>query len=578
MKKSYLLIILFTYFFGTAQCPTPTNLTVSNVTGTSVQLNWTENNTSTAWEIVVLPNGYPFPEPNSGGSVASISPYIITGLTPDTCYAFYVKSVCSATESSQWTGPYNFCTNSCQNNGSCSDRLELVSFLDSNNNGIKDIGELLFSYGNFTYEMNSTGTILFGSSNYGYYGIFDANPNNSYNLSYTVNPNYSSYYSSQTNFNNITITLGSGIQTYYFPITQLQPLNDIQVDLYPNGNPIPGFSYGNIISYRNNGEQTISSGTIIFTKSPVVTISNISLNGVTSTSTGFTYTFNDLVPNEMRYLYVEMQVPTIPTANLGDLITNSVTIEPLINDAFPVNNAATLSQFVVGSYDPNDKCESHGGKIALNEFSSNDYLTYTIQFENTGTANAEFIRVEDELSPLLNPNSVEMINSSHSYNLKRIGNKLIWGFYDINLPPSTSASPLSGHGFVQFKIKPNSGYSVGSIIPNKADIYFDYNPPIITNTFETEFVQSLKVDTFKNNDFVLYPNPTNASIVVSFNDKNGLIQQLQIIDILGKSLKEVKTNSSKEIKVDVSDLSKGVYLVEILSENNIKATKKLVIN
>jgi hypothetical protein len=137
---------------------------------------------------------------------------------------------------------------------------------------------------------------------------------------------------------------------------------------------------------------------------------------------------------------------------------------------------------------------------------------------------------------------------------------------------------LLGHGFVQFKIKPNSGYSVGTIIPNKADIYFDYNPPIITNTFETEFVQSLKVDTFENNDFSLYPNPTNASIVVSLNHKNGLIQQLQIIDVLGKSVKEVKINASKEIKVDVSDLSKGVYLVEILSEKNIKTTKKLVIN
>lgn len=564
--------------FSTSQCAAPSQLTATSVTNTSAIMSWTENGTSTAWEIVVFPSGVPFPGPNSVGIQTVSNPFMITGLNANTCYVFYVKAICPSSSTTQWVGPHNFCTTPCQNSSSCPDKLELIAFLDSNNNGSLDGGETSFNHGDFSYEINNSGTIQYGTNSYGGYYIFDADPNNSYNLGYTINTNYSSYFSSQTNYNNITIPLGSGTHTYYFPITRLQPLNDIQVDLYPNGNPRPGFYYGNTIAYRNNGDQTISSGTITFTKSPLVTISNISVSGTTPTPTGFTYNFNNLNPSEIRYLYVDMQVPTIPIVNLGDLITNSVTIEPIINDSFPLNNAATLSQIVVGSYDPNDKCESHGGKIALNEFSSNDYLTYTIQFENTGTANAEFIRVEDELNSLLNPNSVEMISSSHDYNLKRIGNKLIWFFYDINLPPSTSANPLLGHGFVQFKIKPNSGYSVGTIIPNKADIYFDYNPPIITNTFETEFVQSLKVDTFENNDFSLYPNPTNTSIVVSLNDKNGLIQQLQIIDVLGKSVKEVKTNASKEIKIDVSDLSKGVYLVEILSENNIKATKKLVIN
>lgn len=553
-------------------CLVPTNLSLSNITNNSVILSWA-NSSFYGSEVLVLPYGSPTPTNTTAGILVNGISIYLNNLTLNDCYSFYVKNVCSGI----WSTPISHCMLSCANNAQCSESLDLIAFLDANNNGVKDVGENNFMHGNFVYEVNNSGTPINGYSNSGTFLIFDSNSNNTYNLNFVVNQNLISYYSSSGAYTNINIPTGSGTNTYYFPITQLQPYNDIEISIIPNFNPRPGFSYGNTIAYRNNGDQTISSGTITFTKSPLVTISNISVSGTTSTPTGFTYTFNNLNPGEIRYLYVDMQVPTIPTVNLGDLLTNSVTIEPL-NDTFPLNNAATLSQTVIGSYDPNDKCESHGGKIALNEFSSNDYLTYTIQFENTGTANAEFIRVEDELNPLLNPNSVEMINSSHSYNLKRIGNKLIWYFYDINLPPSTSASPLLGHGFVQFKIKPNSGYSVGTIIPNKADIYFDYNPPIITNTFETEFVQSLKVDTYENNDFALYPNPTNTSIVVSLNDKNGLIQQLQIIDVLGKSVKEVKTNALKEIKIDVSDLSKGVYLVEILSENNIKTTKKLVIN
>lgn len=553
-------------------CLVPTNLSLSNITNTSVILSWA-NSSFYGSEVLVLPYGSPTPTNTTAGILVNGTSIYLNNLTLNDCYSFYVKNGCSGI----WSTPISYCMLSCANNAQCSESLDLIAFLDANNNGVKDVGENNFMHGNFVYEINNSGAPINGYSNSGTFLIFDSNSNNSYNLNFVVNQNLISYYSSSGAYTNINIPTGSGTNTYYFPITQLQPYNDLEIFIIPNFNPRPGFSYGNTILYRNNGIQSVPSGTITFTKSPLVTISNISVSGTTSTPTGFNYTFNNLNPSEIRYLYVDMQVPTIPTVNLGDLLTNSVTIEPL-NDTFPLNNAATLSQIVVGSYDPNDKCESHGGKIALNEFSSNDYLTYTIQFENTGTANAEFIRVEDELNPLLNTNSVEMINSSHDYNLKRIGNKLIWYFYDINLPPSTSANPLLGHGFVQFKIKPNSGYSVGTIIPNKADIYFDYNPPIITNTFETEFVQSLKVDTFENNDFALYPNPTNTSIIVSLNDKNNLIQQLQIIDVLGKSIKEVKTNASKEIKVDVSDLSKGVYLVEILSEKNIKTTKKLVIN
>ena len=73
--------------------------------------------------------------------------------------------------------------------------------------------------------------------------------------------------------------------------------------------------------------------------------------------------------------------------------------------------------------------------------------------------------------------------------MRKINNKLIWNFYDINLPPTIS-DPILSHGFVQFKVKPVSGFSVGTIIPNTADIYFDYNPAIVTNTFETDFVET----------------------------------------------------------------------------------------
>jgi hypothetical protein len=41
---------------------------------------------------------------------------------------------------------------------------------------------------------------------------------------------------------------------------------------------------------------------------------------------------------------------------------------------------SSLSQVVIGSYDPNDKMEAHGETTINNPFTADDYLYYTILF------------------------------------------------------------------------------------------------------------------------------------------------------------------------------------------------------
>jgi hypothetical protein len=559
------------------QCLPPTNLTITNASSTSVVLNW-NNTTGNLWEVLILPFGSPSPTPNaSAGIFAQSNPYVFTGLTPGICYSAYVRTACNpgTTSVSNWSTPVSFCIYDCTNNAACPESLELIAFYDTNNNGIKDASETNFNNGNFVYTINS-GTPLYGNTNNGSFYVFENNPANSYNLSFAVNSNLTTYYNSATTFNNITVPTGSGSHAYYFPITQLQPYNDLEVLLIPNGVPRPGFIHQNTLYYRNKGYQTTTSGTVNFTKSANVSIVNNSQSGVVSNPTGFSYAFTNLLPNEQRSIVIGLQVPTIPTVNLGDMVTNSATITPLTGDAIPADNAATLSQVVVGSYDPNDKTESHGRKIVYSSFSSNDYLTYTIQFENTGTANAEFIRIEDLLDASLDKNSIVMLNSSHSYDMRRINNKLIWNFYAINLP-STATNPTQSHGFIQFKIKPTPGYAVGTTIPNSAEIYFDYNPPIYTNTFITEFVQTLKTESFTNSDFILYPNPASDFVQINLKNDSEKIKTIVIYDVVGKVVKTINDINLSEAKISTSQLNKGLYLIEITSDTNLKQVKKLII-
>jgi gliding motility-associated-like protein len=86
-------------------CPKPTALTTSNVTSTSVVLNWINNSTATSFQVLALPCGSPLPTDTTTGfvTVNSNPPYTYTGLTADTCYNFYVRAVCSASDISLWS-------------------------------------------------------------------------------------------------------------------------------------------------------------------------------------------------------------------------------------------------------------------------------------------------------------------------------------------------------------------------------------------------------------------------------------------------------------------------------------------
>ena len=449
---------------------------------------------------------------------------------------------------------------------SLSDGIRLVAFIDSNGNGIKDTGEPNFTYGQFIYIRNNDGVTHDLTSTLSPI-IYETNPANNYNISYSVAGIYAQYYGVTASYSNITIANGSGITTYYFPIVSL-PYADLQVLLFTPTPPRPGFSYTNYLYFTNNGNQPIASGTITFTKDDALTISSVTPSATITTPSGFSYTFNDLLPNESRILTILMSVPTIPDVALGQLVTNSASATFPAADVDTNNNNSILTRTVISSYDPNIKSESHAGKVLHSAFGTDEFLTYTIQFENTGTANAVNVNVEDVLDSQLDENSVRMLRSSHPYTLERIGTSLTWTFAGIDLPPSV-ANTDTGHGYVVFQVKPKPGYAVGDIIPNTADIYFDFNPAIVTNTCTTEFVNTLSTEDFAFDNFNYYPNPVKNILTLS-NDRP--IEKVLITSTLGQTVMETAQNDLKP-EIDLSVLPTGMYLVKVLSGSQQKQIK-----
>lgn len=449
-----------------------------------------------------------------------------------------------------------------------SNGMKLVAFIDVNGNGIQDPNEGNFRFGDFTYQINNDGVTHNIASNQACY-LYESNANNSYDLGFNVYPSYAAYYGLATpTINDITVAVGSGITTYYFPLTII-PYVDLTVTLYSSGAPPrPGFTYANTIQIRNSGNELIPAGTVTFTKNNVVSITAVSPTGTVANSTGFTYDFTNLTAGESRYIYVTMQTPTIPTVALGDLLTNTASVTIPTGDVNINNNNFSLTQSIVGSYDPNDKAESNGGRVLYAGFTADDYLTYTIRFENTGNFNAEFVRVNDVLDAKLDETTVRMVDASHSYTLDRVGSNLSWFFDDIQLPPSVANTNI-GHGYIVFQVKPKSGFALGDVIPNTADIFFDFNPAIVTNTCTTEFVNNLANPSFAFNQLTSYPNPVKNIFHIS-NDI--VMDSMTVTSVLGQTIL-TRNIGAAEANVDLSELSKGVYFVKIKAGSQEKTIK-----
>lgn len=73
--------------------------------------------------------------------------------------------------------------------------------------------------------------------------------------------------------------------------------------------------------------------------------------------------------------------------------------------------------------------------------------------------------------------------------------------------------------------------------------------------------------------FAVFPNP--ASNVVTVSGAEALVDAIELIDLNGRTVKSVKVNGVAEAQINISDLSAGVYMMNISSDKG-KTTKKIV--
>ena len=97
--------VAFSYYADA--CDAPSQFTSTAVGITTATLDWTANNSETAWEIAYSSNAQFDPDQVNPVQV-SVKPYTIEGLEPETTYYAYIRSNCSAGRYSDWSSVCSF--------------------------------------------------------------------------------------------------------------------------------------------------------------------------------------------------------------------------------------------------------------------------------------------------------------------------------------------------------------------------------------------------------------------------------------------------------------------------------------
>lgn len=236
---------------------------------------------------------------------------------------------------------------------------------------------------------------------------------------------------------------------------------------------------------------------------------------------------------------------------------------------------------VANSYDPNDKTASPLGFGPEHLVHPGTPLEYTIRFQNTGNDTAFLVVLRDTLSAKLDRSRIQLLGASHPYEFAQINDSILHIRFDNILLPDSMTNPEASQGFISFKIYPQPELPNGTVVNNHAAIYFDQNPPIITNTVWRTYGEYFVVSTTEeiNPQRVrvnVSPNPfVNEARFELQGEVSGETYQLEIFDATGKLLRRLPF-SDNICRLGRENLSSGLHFWSVSEAGKVLASGKIL--
>jgi hypothetical protein len=273
--------------------------------------------------------------------------------------------------------------------------------------------------------------------------------------------------------------------TVNFGVRPIPGIRDLETVLTPTTATRIGFPATFEAKVRNLGTAT-ANGVVFTLDFPVDSLFFTTSDPLLTPINGhFETAIPDLFPGQAASFTFHFTVP-VDIGFLGETIALTASATHANTEANPSNNQSIAYSVFTGSYDPNDKLLHNPRPDSVNTVRPGEYVfDYTIRFQNTGTDTAFTVEIRDTFDLDFEPLGFRTVAASHPFTCEMsTEGHMTWRFENILLPDSTTNEPAS-HGYVRFQI-PSEALTDGSNVTNNASIYFDFNPPVLTNTVVTQ--------------------------------------------------------------------------------------------
>jgi uncharacterized repeat protein (TIGR01451 family) len=441
--------------------------------------------------------------------------------------------------------------------------FSFFSYNDLNNNCVYDLGDIL-NYFPLTIEVDSNNIIVDTITSCGIYAQHQAPVGTIFKYKVIATPPgitvtcpiSGTFY--DTVFNSNQTTSGS-FALNCAAVAAYDLAENVTVCFKP--------TWGSIHVNVTNTDCNGANATLTMIKSPKIPAGAIYPTPTTQVGNTLTWNFN-VAAYIPQYITILPDTPFNPQLTIGDTMHNSFYLTPTAGDTDISNNTVIRVDTIKAAYDPNFKDVYPQGDIT-----AGTKLKYTIHFENTGNDTALNIHVLDTLSDNVLPNTFNLVSTTAAVytNVFKYGANhyiLKFDFPNIKLPDSSHHG--KNEAMIVYTLDTKPTLTPGTYITNRAGIYFDVNPVVVTNQVVNKIHIPESVKVLNSAKAALYPNPVTDILSITTDAK--AYNTVDITNTIGQLMMK-QSLKQNDTKINVKALPPGIYFANLKGEAGNKTIK-----
>lgn len=450
-------------------------------------------------------------------------------------------------------------------------------FLDANGNCLQDAGEQILAWR--TIKIINTTTLqeflVFTDLN-GHYAI-----NLDEGFTYTIRPPVgpgSDFVTTCVPDSGATITIAPGISYVQdFGMSCDSVLGDVTINAWMNtlcrGKFQPFYVHVPFNTFCDTfaAQVTVSISAALWFDTTAWSVPPVSQTTTTAT---WDITSANTLTNWLAigYVYCDTSI------NVGADFYWNVAVTTTPHDVNDNNNFNRFTAKVTDECKQNEKLVS-GERIQLSGWirsnpSNSEKLNYLIRFQNPGPDTAHSVMIIDTLDTDFAWDSFELLGASHPVSVTFGDSGLVrLRFDNIDLPDS-STNPLASQGFVCYSVNAKPIVRYYTLLNNTANILFDYNATVRTNTTYNFLGWVSVYEVSKDHLLLVYPNPTQDQLYVEVPGQASF--RAVLYNIMGQSVATLQGQEGKNV-LPVAGLARGMYNLVVVMPGGLTKTTRVVL-